>query len=513
MTALAAASNGQFLGFSTNLVTQIGSIASTPVDLVGGDIDGDGTNDLVFLTQSGRVVAFMGDPVVGLDGNERLLTKPNVDGRAIALHDVDEDGDLDLLRVVASDGGELRYYSNDGSGNYTFEFGVIGLGVIDAFKGVDAADFDADGDDDFFVLTNAGVSVIRNISGQFAPSPIVSQFPAFQGLLLAVEDYNMDGRFDIAAYNSVGENIVVAFSDGVTLNEIQRVSIGENANDLKAVDIDLDGDPDLITCGDSSSDIIRVYRNTSAFFAEAFNLEEADPDEIEIVDLDGDTDLDIVVESQASPATTERAIVYTNNGSGFYTRNPQEWFFATSSVSEIEMVDIFQTSGFDLVGMTGSVATTARASLRQNLSPVVIPGEFLLTSPSNGASGLPLPDSIGNWGGASMAVAQWTNAVGLGVEYEISIATDQGLSNIVASISGIEGFSVELSEVSLLPGVTYFWDVIASNTAGQTLSANGPFSFTTASVMSDCPADQNFDGFLSPADFGAWITNFNAGCP
>ena len=28
-----------------------------------------------------------------------------------------------------------------------------------------------------------------------------------------------------------------------------------------------------------------------------------------------------------------------------------------------------------------------------------------------------------------------------------------------------------------------------------------------------CPADVNQDGVLSPADFSAWVANFNAGCP
>lgn len=29
----------------------------------------------------------------------------------------------------------------------------------------------------------------------------------------------------------------------------------------------------------------------------------------------------------------------------------------------------------------------------------------------------------------------------------------------------------------------------------------------------ECPADQNFDGMLSPTDFTAWINNYNNGCP
>ena len=39
----------------------------------------------------------------------------------------------------------------------------------------------------------------------------------------------------------------------------------------------------------------------------------------------------------------------------------------------------------------------------------------------------------------------------------------------------------------------------------------GAYEFTP-NVVSSCPADQNFDGMLSPADFSAWISNYNAGC-
>ncbi|MEO1717850.1 MAG: right-handed parallel beta-helix repeat-containing protein, partial [Planctomycetota bacterium] len=39
----------------------------------------------------------------------------------------------------------------------------------------------------------------------------------------------------------------------------------------------------------------------------------------------------------------------------------------------------------------------------------------------------------------------------------------------------------------------------------------GAFEFNAPS-FADCPADQNFDGQLTPADFNSWIINFNAGC-
>lgn len=40
----------------------------------------------------------------------------------------------------------------------------------------------------------------------------------------------------------------------------------------------------------------------------------------------------------------------------------------------------------------------------------------------------------------------------------------------------------------------------------------GAYEFQPDAPASDCPADQNFDGVLSPADFNAWVLNFNAGC-
>ncbi|MEL6796579.1 MAG: right-handed parallel beta-helix repeat-containing protein [Planctomycetota bacterium] len=40
----------------------------------------------------------------------------------------------------------------------------------------------------------------------------------------------------------------------------------------------------------------------------------------------------------------------------------------------------------------------------------------------------------------------------------------------------------------------------------------GAFEFNVNSGVADCPADQNFDGQLTPGDFSAWVLNFNAGC-
>ncbi|MEO1585493.1 MAG: immunoglobulin domain-containing protein [Planctomycetota bacterium] len=52
-----------------------------------------------------------------------------------------------------------------------------------------------------------------------------------------------------------------------------------------------------------------------------------------------------------------------------------------------------------------------------------------------------------------------------------------------------------------------FYDCVVSNSAGQVTSTS-----LLLAVRNTCPADQNGDGLTSPADFTAWILNFNLGC-
>ncbi len=49
---------------------------------------------------------------------------------------------------------------------------------------------------------------------------------------------------------------------------------------------------------------------------------------------------------------------------------------------------------------------------------------------------------------------------------------------------------------------------VVSNPGGSATSNE-----VVVAVNNTCPADQNFDGMLSPTDFSAWIGNYNAGCP
>jgi Tfp pilus assembly protein PilF len=129
-----------------------------------GDIDGDGRPDLVAAhPAAGALRAF-------LNGESGRFTSRDIDtgsGGSLygtALFDADNDGDLDLFAT----GSAHRLYRNDGSGSFqrfSVEAGLSDLEIRDG-RAVAVADLDADGDLDIVVTRNGGRPVLlRNDGG------------------------------------------------------------------------------------------------------------------------------------------------------------------------------------------------------------------------------------------------------------------------------------------------------------------------------------------------------------
>lgn len=63
------------------------------------------------------------------------------------------------------------------------------------------------------------------------------------------------------------------------------------------------------------------------------------------------------------------------------------------------------------------------------------------------------------------------------------------------------------------PGDTAEYSCMVTNSGGEMQTSNAAILAVRGSPPPSCPADQNFDGTLTPADFTAWIFNYNTGCP
>ena len=129
----------------------------------------------------------------------------------VATADYDGDGWIDIY--VANDGTENLLWLNQRDGTFrdaALLSGVAlsGLGVTEASMGVDAGDFDNDGDEDLFVthLTREGNNLyVNDGSGRFqdrsTPSGLGAGSMAYTGWGTAWFDYDNDGWLDVLAVN------------------------------------------------------------------------------------------------------------------------------------------------------------------------------------------------------------------------------------------------------------------------------------------------------------------------
>jgi len=97
--------------------------AEYPVDVVAGDLNGDGRTDLVMCSQGQGYIW----KVVSLDGTSftHSTVATGLDSpRSLDLGDIDCDGDIDIIvgqynDIPASGQAKIIWYENDGTGSFT----------------------------------------------------------------------------------------------------------------------------------------------------------------------------------------------------------------------------------------------------------------------------------------------------------------------------------------------------------------------------------------------------------
>lgn len=514
VAGLCGVAHAQFGGLDTAVTSPVFDAGSAEgQDVKGGDVDGDGINDTVFLLNNGYV-AYVPGQTDGIVGLPIEIAQVDGDGNSLALFDYDLDGDLDVLRTADLSGGELRLFSNDGSGGFTLDFAVTGVGAMAPRFGGGLGDYDNDGDLDVFLLRVAGLTVVENLGTTYSLSPDATDFPNFTGVSLDAGDLDGDGRADAVVLSSALNEVVVIESRAAGPVITARIPFAAGASEVRLVDIDQDADLDILASTINAGRVDVFRNNGSGSFAFGYSIFVSGPREFEVADMDGSGTLDIVVLARGGPGFTfdDRVVIFLNDGKGFFGQYPTLYNMFTEDFDTIAVAGITPGTGPGVVAVEHTFS--GRVVLRDNLTEFLAPEPFDLATPVDGAAGLGLPQEVAAWGGRVAPLAEWEPSGGFGVDYDLLIATDPALDDVVAQITGLPGRAADLSGVVLQPGVTYYWDVIASNNAGATSATNGPFSFTTRFGTGDCPADVAPPfGVLNFFDISAYLAEYNAGCP
>ncbi|HUO87448.1 MAG TPA: VCBS repeat-containing protein, partial [Thermoanaerobaculia bacterium] len=173
---------------------------------------------LAFAAESDRLFENRGDGTFADATRAAGLDRVEPAGAlGVVAADLDGDGWVDLY--VANDLAPNHLWINRGDGTFREEAllagcAVDGQGRAQASMGVDAADFDGDGDEDLFLthLTGeANTLYVNDGSGMFRDGSIAAGLAApslpFTGFGTAFLDYDGDGRLDLLAANGAVRQI------------------------------------------------------------------------------------------------------------------------------------------------------------------------------------------------------------------------------------------------------------------------------------------------------------------
>lgn len=238
-------------------------------------------------------------------------------GTGFITGDLDNDGDMDL---VSTENNEVSWFENTG-GTFLYRHNI--LGGLDAPRMVKFGDVDNDGDLDIAVTTTGQyedeVLLYQNLgNGQFTNWMLKDfvDYPAD----LDFTDIDQDGDLDLFGSARDGDYVYWLRNDGFygkwAIDTIDAVL--NNPLGIGKGDFDNDGKMDLALCSNNEQKVF-WYKNLGSgdFQKKIVDPFVGLPREVEAGDFNNDGSLDLVL---ASVDTAYSLCVYTNNGSGAFTR-------------------------------------------------------------------------------------------------------------------------------------------------------------------------------------------------
>ncbi len=299
---------GSFTGPTNN------SCSLEPIALFGGDLDSDGDIDLAVINNrpgSANLDMLLNDGTGTFSlGFTYALS---VMGNAIDGGDLDGDGDNDI--VVSSYWGSadnVYVMLNNGNGSltgpYIYTAGTWAHGVV-------ARDVDNDGDIDLGIGNggNNNVSVLLNdgdgVFGDLANYAVGSSPYGAFGF-----DFNGDRYCDIATANYGSSDITVILNNGNgTFGSPASYATGSSTRYLACGDLDGDNDIDIIASANGSDTVSVLLNNGNGTFSSAIPYQVGStPWGIQSADFDLDGDLDIAVANYNS----DNVSILFNTGTG-----------------------------------------------------------------------------------------------------------------------------------------------------------------------------------------------------
>ncbi|MDA8018808.1 MAG: FG-GAP-like repeat-containing protein [Thermoanaerobaculia bacterium] len=271
------------------------------ISIRAGDIDSDGNLDLVAVSPTeGRVLWFKNELGDGSQWAERCVVDAFPGAFTVAVDDVDNDGDLDVVAGSATTGVVAWWDNLTGPGCGTQH--AVTTVAATFVRSVATADADSDGDVDVMTLSDAELRISHNSGdGVFSSDlTIAGAADISGGASIFAADVDGDHDVDIVVAERGAGRVSWWRNDdtlGTTWTEMTASSTVPDVRTVTAADLDDDGDLDLIAAAESP-DIVwfQNLAGDGSAWSSAQEIESSfgTPRSVVAADLDQDGDLDIV---------------------------------------------------------------------------------------------------------------------------------------------------------------------------------------------------------------------------
>ena len=268
--------------------------------------------------------------------------------------DLDGDNDIDIVVVGRDAGGTIRWLENDGNSNPSFQDnGGFTYSSGDGPTSAKIIDLDGDGDNDIIVTMYNGSRIVWfENNGASDPSFSLNVLGSLAGSYQCdAGDLDGDGDVDVMCASYSNTNMGLFINNGASDPSFtgSSISTGMTTTTIRFGDIDGDGDLDGLTNHYGGSGTAKWLRNdgSASFTVIVVGSITYNSFKSNIADIDGDGDLDLAGIDLAQA----RVVWHENNGQSnpSFSDNTISLTGGASNIYDVELADMDGDGDTDMV--------------------------------------------------------------------------------------------------------------------------------------------------------------------